>query len=224
MNWMDLAIVCFCLWGGIKGLWLSTWQVMRKIGVVLASILLANWLQLYLKQFLVNVFKVDKIIEGAVFRGYIIPVYTQQPYDSLQKFCDELSLPDLVKDKIWLRVDELLGGGWLYDDQFYLFLELLIDRSVLIIAFALAFLLWMGWLHIIEDVTSPKLKEVEPNDGLSKWFNMSLGLAHHFTLAGLLTGILSVLLKFSPTFDFIDINATVLGGWCLALFQLFHIW
>jgi len=224
MIWMDLAIICVCLWGGIKGIWSDTGKLFRSIIIIIISIGFANLLQLYLAKYMINELEINHAIKAMLFQNQVIPVYTSDYAYFSQDVMQKLNIPSFWEEKILLRIKELGELTSLDGHQIYLFLNEFIYISVEIISFGLILFLAIYSINMINYV-------VEYPDLYNKgkwysfnWLGAGMGLMHHFLLISLVVGFLSFLLCYLPFINFISLENSLLASLCMEVFFFLKIW
>ena len=224
MIWMDLAIICVCLWGGVKGIWSDTGKLFRSNIILIISIGLANILQLHLAKYMINELEINHAIKAMLFQNQVIPVYKNDYASFSQDAMQKLNISGFWEEKILLRIKELVELSSLDGHQIYLYLNEFIYISVEIISFGLTLFLAIFSINLINNVI-----EYPDLNNRGKWHNFNLlgaglGVMHHFLFMCLIVGFLSFGLCYLPFINILSMENSLLTSLCLEVFFLLKIY
>ncbi len=225
MNWIDLAVVSICLWGGVEGYLKGARVIIRKILLVCLAIVLANIFKSYFVYYFVNVSALDEIIHEVVFMEVILPVSGTPSSDTVNEIIGGLPLPTVFKKEIWQR---LLSRYDLYkySPEFLYFAEIINGLILKTISFLLALCLWLAWMNLLEVVSGANNKHRSGRkEGGWRWAGVFFGLCRHYLLVSLAAGIISVWpLICPPAANVLDFDGSALGSLSLQIFNFLRIW
>ncbi|NLI70241.1 MAG: hypothetical protein GX364_05210 [Firmicutes bacterium] len=226
MNWIDLAIISICLWGGVEGYLKGARVMIRKILIICLAILLANVFKGYFVYYFVNAFALDEMLQRAVFASTTVPV-SSSSMGMVKEIINDLPLPEIFKEEIWQRLVDNKYGLCKYCPEFLHLAEMVNELVLKTVSFFLALCLWTGWMNLLKDVWG------KDNECFSsgrreeawRWGGAFLGLCRHGLMVSFFIGIASVcLLICPPAARIFDIDGSVLGNLGLTVFNLFNVW
>lgn len=150
MRWLDLAVVCLLLWGGVSGCLLGLRKAAWRFGSLIASIFIAAGFQEEVKSYLLHSYPVDYLIKGAIERRLAIPVLG---HSTDTAFPNE-AIPVVIKQLI--EQDPALAAAVSGPAGYAGLLAQFVFNAA---AFALGFFFWGGGLYLVTALCGERLKQ-----------------------------------------------------------------
>jgi len=225
MYWLDLAIICALLWGGIAGYFQNLDKVLTRFMVVLLSIFMAHLNKNNFVALITSFSSIDKEINKVISSQLVIPVDGKGFHQghSLKEIITELELPPVlykgVIQKLELNFSNLEAStmGWHLT-------ETLTEITTNVVGFLLALLVWGAWINLGRAVwlnRSPRFQLLRKTSVWSAFIN----IITNFFIVGLVSGMLGITTWLSPVLrQVMDINKSVFFNWSMQVYYWLGAW
>jgi hypothetical protein len=210
MAWLDLAIICLLLWGGITG-YLSGWkQTAGRLAAVAAVAGVAIFFLGDTKAVLFGHYPVEETIKAVIYSRLAVPV-TVPPQPVI--------LPALALPPV-LHAPLLKGLSLSATPDFILLVDLLARVVLNVIAFCASLILWWGLIYLLSVIWLGRSRA-----GESRWIGALLGVVRQYLVVALIIGTAVPLIWLAGLpGEIMHLENTFLARWSLELYSYTGIW
>ena len=208
MYWLDLAIICFILWGGVWGYLYGVVHSGGKLLIIWVSICLAHLSKNNLVVIVTSFSPLEQEIKKVISSQMVIAVDGIGINEgvTLSEMVAQLKLPSVIHKEILRRVEALPPELIEQAGKGMTLTEVLTDYSISAIAFIIALTVWMGWLNIGKTLAMVRYASLKKHQG-SKMLSVAIGMLANYLIISLFSGLLSAVFWLFPNLgELLEIN------------------